>query len=300
MSKLDWQERSGELRNILSEEPISPAGKKALVDILKNIYGDDFPFDDWDDFVQTLKEINDPEYSITAIMDEFWEDTEGVGCKFPLFVQPFNFNTPSVSASFSWSSAADVGWIEEHIGWSYQRLWEDVHEPSRDWYPFERLSILVARMIHLYKAETERGVRFRKYWSPMIERVYEQKLLDQPDTTGTTRQLPANPDINVVELQEEQSTSIAIRMERIQRKKQRWKEGKLSFSLGPPNTTITRKDDTFLDLLDEMDSDSKEIKERWKEARKSLSDIAPGLGQWMDHRIQSLLNRSFENQLLVD
>jgi hypothetical protein len=249
--------------NLLSNgDMITPEFKQSIIDILKNVHGDDFPFDEYDDFMRSVRELRDPELTIGRVMAEYSGGANGFGCKIPLFVQTFNFNDVRGTAKFSWSSSADVGWIEEELDWFYDQLLDLRSGSGRQWYPFDRLIVVESRMRFLYTSNSEQGERFRRFWSPAIEWADGKKAIEQPEARKAIDQ-KSSGNAESSKKKVDQSKAEALKN---------------------------------VDFYEKMSKEGPDgIMDKWKDVRKSLSDIAPGLGQFLDYRMQMRLAQSFEN-----
>lgn len=99
-------------------------------------YGDLFP-ETWAEFVELLAIVaDDPE--INDWIKIFCQDA-GVGCITPIYTHTFYYGDARQDGKgdFTWTSAIDYGWIEEHAEWFIRRLWADDFVGARMWYPFE-------------------------------------------------------------------------------------------------------------------------------------------------------------------
>ena len=106
---------------------------------LKKMVGDDdFPFDSTAEYLETMAELG-PEFDIQENVRKFFgTDQVGIGCNIPLPVHTFYYpNTaPENKHNFHWSSAYDIGWIQESIVWYYERFFKDDFVDARKWYEF--------------------------------------------------------------------------------------------------------------------------------------------------------------------
>ena len=103
-------------------------------------YGDMFP-STWDEFQaihEALDEENDPTWH--KWMKTLFEN-HGIGCNLPLYVHTFYYNSSEAApATLTWSSAVDIGWIEEATRWFYSRFIKNDFRNSRMWYHFHQYS----------------------------------------------------------------------------------------------------------------------------------------------------------------
>ena len=119
-------------------------------------YGDIFPptWAELQEGLAALEEANDPTWD--KWMKTLFAD-QGLGCNIPLYTHTFYYksSTKPDSVDFTWSSAVDVGWIEESTEWFYRRFFKNDFTDARMWYPFPAYADLSA----LKWTKTQRAAR---------------------------------------------------------------------------------------------------------------------------------------------
>ena len=121
--------------------------EKEVKEFYDSVLSDFIPFDTWEDFKATLEELQDAE-EFAKFAEFIGFETNGVGCSLPLFVETIKFNSGGKVENdevdnndrrdFAWSSAADVGWIEESMEWFFERFLQSDFAAARRWYEFRR------------------------------------------------------------------------------------------------------------------------------------------------------------------
>lgn len=127
-----------------------PDTEKEFQEIYDSVLSDFMPFETWEEYKAMMEELKDAEEF--AKFAE-WMDSErsGIGCSLPLFVQTIKFNNGGKDGNeddevnndddrrdLSWSSAADVGWIEESLERCLERSIRCDFVTARRWYEFRR------------------------------------------------------------------------------------------------------------------------------------------------------------------
>lgn len=154
----------------------SEVAARTSIDDMKLLFGDEnFPWDSWIEFKEAMEEIKEV-FDHGAYMKRLFEPGHsGIGCQLPVFVYTFYFGESNEDSNFHWSSATATGWLEEDIGWYYERFFSGDFIGSRRWYPFPAYQTLEKKILELGEDQTAKGKRFRKYFWP--KRDEEGKLL---------------------------------------------------------------------------------------------------------------------------
>lgn len=131
---------------------------------LQAILGDEiFPWDSFIEFQEAMEEIKEI-FDQKAYVKSFSESGKfGIGCQIPLFVHTFTF-FDNDEEDLHWSSARTVGWIEEDLGWFYERFFESSFEGARRWYEFPAYHAINKKLVELKSDKSSKGDRFRKYF----------------------------------------------------------------------------------------------------------------------------------------
>ncbi|KFY45652.1 hypothetical protein V494_00850 [Pseudogymnoascus sp. VKM F-4513 (FW-928)] len=152
---------------------------RTSVERMKRNFGEEvFPWDSWAEFKEAMELVKEEFYHRTY-MDKLYElGNNGIGCQHQVFVYTFHFgeNNEDEDSSFYWSSATATGWLEEDIGWYYERFFEGDFIGARRWYRFAAYQPLDKKILQLSEDPTAKGKRFRKYFS--LEKDKEGKLLE--------------------------------------------------------------------------------------------------------------------------
>lgn len=69
-----------------------------------------------------------------------------------------------------WSCAIDIGWLEEHLDWLYERMFKDSLDGARSWYIFPAMFRAGDRFEKRIKSDTPEGERLRKKLSPFFNK----------------------------------------------------------------------------------------------------------------------------------
>jgi len=142
---------------------------------LKRTFGEEhLPWESWTEFREHMEEIKD-EWDYDAYMKKMFKPGDcGIGCKIPVFVYTFCFNEDGLvedsdDKTFHWSCAKTIGWLEEDIEWLYDRFFGGDFSRARRWYTFIAYDVLSAKIDGLKADNTEKGRRYRKYFSGHME-----------------------------------------------------------------------------------------------------------------------------------
>ena len=96
----------------------------------------EMPFENWSELREAWDSMEENDMGLKAIFAKFFEPGKcGIGCRTPFFIHTFYYPEAGKSDCL-WSSAFDVGWIEEDIEWFYERFFRDDFEHARQWYGF--------------------------------------------------------------------------------------------------------------------------------------------------------------------
>ncbi|OBT83698.1 hypothetical protein VE02_07572 [Pseudogymnoascus sp. 03VT05] len=150
---------------------------RTSIDDMKLVFGEEnFPWDSWIEFREAMEEIKEI-FNHREYMKRLFEPGHsGIGCQIPVFVYTFYFGESNEDSSFHWSSATATGWLEEDLGWYYERFFAGDFIRARRWYPFPAYQTLEKKVHELGEDQNAKGKRFRKYFWP--KRDEEGKLFE--------------------------------------------------------------------------------------------------------------------------
>ena len=161
--------------------------------------------DTWDEFAEMHEALADDDSDHRRKMQAFFKDI-GIGCDIPIYVHTFSYRPQGEADTidFCWSSAADVGWIEEQAEWFNQRFWKNDFTGARMWFPFYQYAEIDAvkwnkdREASRYR---RRGKRF-----PALKRMVDhiRGSIELDTSAGSERRLRIRDD------ESEETTQIAV------------------------------------------------------------------------------------------
>ena len=158
-------------------------------------YGDIFPptWADFQEMLTAIEDTNDPTWD--KWMKILFAD-HGIGCNIPLYTHTFYYGSSTTpdSADFTWSSAVDIGWIEESSEWFYRRFFKNDFTDARMWYHFSAYADLSV----LKWSKTQRAARRARRKLKRIERAAQNHpgsiVLDLPSKGKRGQQTDAEQD----------------------------------------------------------------------------------------------------------